>query len=278
MARKERDLQEGRRNRTLFDRGSQNSQTPKVLLFFTLLAFFAPLLLLVSLPLRVCAKSNSRAKAAVLTSPVTRVSSLLGCSCLRWLVVRYFGIHRYMDNGQFDASGVSKHAFATYIFYKAELDSREVGFGEFLYDRATVSRDDLGDASKSILPRGLVFGTFWGKQPLGGSAREIPLVDGKAPPPPAREPPFSDGRMQQLLRSAEARGVSTLCASFLFGAADWIDCRPFIDIAREFECVNRPTDGAMLCIDRCGHQMMIDQPSGFVDAVCKLERGHTQGT
>ena len=159
--------------------------------------------------------------------------------------------------------------FAAFLFHKSELDAREVGFCEYLYDRATV-RPPKGF--------GLAYGTFWSVQPLGGDAQEIDF-EGGAPVVGSREPPYSSGRLQSFLRAAAAhetagKGGAPFRASFLFGAADWVDCRPFVDIAREFGgSVNVPTGGEMVRLESCGHQVMIDQPSGLVEAICRLAGG-----
>jgi pimeloyl-ACP methyl ester carboxylesterase len=268
LQKKASDLEQRKRARTLFDAGGPNSNRGIVRLVFGLLALCLPLLLLAGCIVRLSGKPNVKAKAARLASPVTTISARLGCAPLRWLLIRYVAMRRYMQNGQFDAAGVSVADFASYVFYKAE-----VGFGEFLYDRATVSRDDVRGARvpRSFRPKGLVFGTFWAKEPLGGTCEEIDFVDGEPPAlgrDSARNRPFSEGRLQAFLRATTPEGFR---ASFFFGVHDWIDCRPVADIAREFPTsVNVATGGAMLRLPACGHQMMVDQPTGFVEAIITL--------
>ena len=118
------------------------------------------------------------------------------------------------------------------------------------------------------------YGTFWAKDPLGGDASEIPLVDGALPSTSA-EPPFSDGRIQRFMRS-RAEDQPDFSASFLFGRSDWIDCRPVIDIAREFKTINPATGGQMVLVDNAGHQVMMDNPRGFALVVCNLASGKQQ--
>ena len=94
LAKKASDLKEGKRARTMFDRGSSNS---RVRIFFTMLSCCLPCLLLGGIVARLysfatSSRRNPRTKAVV--SPVIRVSGLLGCSWLRWLVIRYFGMRR----------------------------------------------------------------------------------------------------------------------------------------------------------------------------------------
>ena len=131
----------------------------------------------------------------------------------------------------------------------------EAGFGEYLYDRAT-------------LPPGFTYGTFWATEPLGGDCVEVDFRDGE-PVVGERSPPYSNGRLQAFLRKAADTNPS-FRLSLCFGMHDWVDCRPFVDIAREFDSVNATTGGAMVRIPNCGHQLILDHPEGFVDAICTM--------
>ena len=136
---------------------------------------------------------------------------------------------------------------------RAQVDAAEVGWGEFFYDRATVG--------------GFSYGTFWASEPLGGDCVEVDFVDG-APTVLPCEGPFSHGRVQTFLRRAAAERPA-LRVSLLFGAHDWVDCRPFVDIAREFpRAVNVASGGRIVRLEACGHQLPVDQPEGLAEAIC----------
>lgn len=60
--------------------------------------------------------------------------------------------------------------------------------------------------------------------------------------------------------------------SFVYGDADWMDCRPVIDIIREFRFMaNVNAGGKIIRLPNCGHQIMIDNPSALVDSICFFE-------
>ena len=85
LAKKASDLEEGKRARTMFDRGSSNS---RVRGFFALLSCCLPCLLLGGIVARLYALATSPARnprAKTIVSPVIRISALLGCSWLRWV-------------------------------------------------------------------------------------------------------------------------------------------------------------------------------------------------
>ena len=60
-------------------------------------------------------------------------------------------------------------------------------------------------------------------------------------------------------------------ASFVYGAADWVDCRLAVDVAREFPgTVNVPLGGRIARVENAGHQLMVDNPAAFARAIRTL--------
>ena len=261
LDKKKEDLEMGKRPRTDFDKGSSNRC--KLRCLFTIVSCFSPCLLIFYCIMKFftcCSVKDKNKKEMVMmnnfsiTPPITRLVSSFPCSCMRWLLIRIGGMGRYKNNGQWSNQG-SKSQFAAYLHYNSTVNAYG-SFSEFLYDR-------------SMTP--FSYGTFWGKESLGGNCKEIPFENGFPPKIIEKNPPYSDGRLQTFFRQKNMElEQKDFKASFMFGDADWIDCRPIMDIAREFTFVNAALNGQMILIKNSGHQVIVDAPQGFVNAVLQL--------
>ena len=293
LQRKEEDLKTGRRARTDFDASNESGGSRgRVLLrvCFTTLSCFAPCLLACQCCARTCCGAKQNQNPA-LDAPISKLVDRVGCSFLRRLGLRFYTRMRFKSNGQWSTdatqtsssfsmgcssylpfhlssfcccfcTGSKQARFAKYLHEYSSLDACE-GFGELYYDSA-------------VMP--FSFGTFWPRQPIGGNCVEVPFVGGEESHHEV-EQPASNGRLQEYIRKRQ-KDLQTLGApapsprfrvSFIYGQLDWVDCRLAVDISREFpNTVNEPNGGRIFRVENAGHQVMIDNPRAFAQAVIEL--------
>ena len=151
--------------------------------------------------------------------------------------------------------------------------SSSASFGELYFYRA-------------VLPFG--HGQFWPDVPIGGDCTEVPFEEKQHSGDAQQEPtkPYSNGPLQDYIRLRIRRGQSQsqsqsqsqqgrderpFRVSFIYGAADDMDCRLAADIAREFSgTVNGASGGRVVRVESAGHQLMVDNPAAFARAVADL--------
>ena len=259
------DLEAKRRNRTDFDRGSPRFHSGRGSLCLLLVAALllavlsAPLVIPLACCLWACRRAPKAGQAAdVPNAPLASIVTAVPWASVRWLISRVVYMARLRDQGQWGHG--KRHGFAAYVHAFVDA-SACVSFGEHLY-------------SQLMTP--YTYGTFWCVRPIGGDCCEIPFADGKpASPATIRESagPFTSGRLQSFVRS-KGRDQPTFRLSFIFGEHDWVDCRPAVDVAREFAgtVVNAASGGDLERLPSCGHQIMMDAPAALAAALVRQAR------
>ena len=188
LKRKKQDLEEGRRNRTTFDRGG-NSRS-RLRLMLGALFCCTPILLLPAFCYASFSCFRNRKpedEADNPVAPLTKMTKLVKSPALRWPGLRYFYMYQYKDNGQWLASR-RKH-LASYIHHMVDCNGQH-SFGEYFYHHLMTS---------------FSYGTFWAMEGnnLGGNCTEIPFENGEQPDPSSLDTksPYSTGRIQDFLRT-----------------------------------------------------------------------------